>query len=804
MMIKYPIHKVAKDFKKGAKELPSKEIMDILTQYNHPPKNHMQPLTDQELSIVFEYLTQNNQIDSIESVYADVYHDPNAAKAQAPAQKPQSQPAASKAEAPKAAAQQQNRPQSKQQPAQQSQAPKAQSQAQQQSQVNRPATRVPEKKVVDTRGGGNVNLDKYDERLESFTSEKQQDRGGKQKFQGRNAQRQRGGKQAGTFGNKRKQEEQDRLRRLQLEIAKKAPVKVMIPDEIAVGELASRMKKTGAEVVKCLMKNGVMASLSQIIDFDTAAIIAEEMGCKVEKEVVVTIEEKLIDTTEDKEEDLVSRAPVVVVMGHVDHGKTSLLDYIRHANVVSGEAGGITQHIGAYQVDVKGNPVTFLDTPGHEAFTAMRARGAMITDVAILVVAADDGIMPQTVESINHAKAAEIPIIVAINKMDKPTANPDRIMQQLTEYELVPEEWGGETIICPISAKTGMGIDNLLDMVVLTAEMRELKANPNRSAHGAVIEARLDKGRGPVATLLVQNGTLRQGDVIIAGTAVGRVRAMTNAQGQKVTEAGPSVPVEIIGMGEVPGAGDDFHAVADERMARELVEQRKHEQKAASASPMGKVSLEDLFSQIQAGEMKNLNVIVKADVQGSAEAVKASLEKLTNEEVRVRVIHCAVGAISESDVMLASTSGAIIVGFNVRPDANAKDSAARMNVDMRMYRVIYDAINEVEAAMKGMLAPKFKEVDLGRAEVRNVFRITGVGMVAGCYVLDGKMQRGAQMRLLRDNIVIYDGAIASLQRFKDSVKEVAAGYECGITFEKFQDIKEGDVIEAFLMEQIEV
>ncbi|MDY3907007.1 MAG: translation initiation factor IF-2 [Lawsonibacter sp.] len=799
MMIKYPIHKVAKDFKKGSKDLPSKEIMDILTQYNHPPKNHMQPLTDQELSIVFEYLTQNNQIDSIESVYADVYHDTSAPKAAAPAQQAKQQPAAPKAESPKPAPQQQSRPQAKQQPAQQAQSAKPAPQQQ-----SRPTTRVPEKKVVDTRGGPAVNLDKYDERLESFTSEKQQDRGGKQKFQGRNAQRQRGGKQAGSFGNKRRQEEQDRLRRLQLEIAKKAPVKVMIPDEIGVGELASRMKKTGAEVVKCLIKNGVMASLSDIIDFDTAAIIAEEMGCKVEKEVVVTIEEKLIDTTEDKEEDLIPRAPVVVVMGHVDHGKTSLLDYIRHANVVSGEAGGITQHIGAYQVDVKGNPVTFLDTPGHEAFTAMRARGAMITDVAILVVAADDGIMPQTVESINHAKAADIPIIVAINKMDKPTANPDRIMQQLTEYELVPEEWGGETIICPISAKTGMGLDNLLDMVVLTAEMRELRANPNRSAHGAVIEARLDKGRGPVATLLVQNGTLRQGDVIIAGTAVGRVRAMTNAQGQKVDQAGPSVPVEIIGMGEVPGAGDDFHAVADERMARELVEQRKHEQKNAAGSNVGKVTLEDLFSQIQAGEMKNLNVIVKADVQGSAEAVKASLEKLTNEEVRVRVIHCAVGAISESDVMLASTSGAIIVGFNVRPDSNAKDSAARMNVDMRMYRVIYDAINEIESAMKGMLAPKFKEVDLGRAEVRNVFRITGVGMVAGCYVLDGKMQRGAQMRLLRDNIVIYDGSIASLQRFKDSVKEVAAGYECGITFEKFQDIKEGDIIEAFLMEQIEV
>ncbi len=798
MMQKYPIHKLAKDLKKDNKEFKSQEIMDILTKYGHPPKNHMQPLTNQELSIIFEYLTQHNQIDSIQSVYADVYHEPaQKAESAAPkAEEKKAQPAA------KPADHSQNNKGGKPAQASQPAAPKAEEKKPQQP--AKPMSRVPEKKVVDTRGGGNVNLAKYDERLESFTSEKTQDRGGKQKFQGRNAQRQRGGRQAGSFGNKRKQEEQDRLRRLQLEIAKKAPVKVLIPDEISVGELASRMKKTGAEVVKCLMKNGVMASLSQIIDYDTAAFVAEELGCKVEKEVIVTIEEKLIDVSEDKAEDLVSRAPVVVVMGHVDHGKTSLLDYIRHANVVSGEAGGITQHIGAYQVNVHGSPVTFLDTPGHEAFTAMRARGAMITDIAILVVAADDGIMPQTVESINHAKAAEIPIIVAINKMDKPTANPDRIMQQLTEYELVPEEWGGDTIICPISAKTGQGIDNLLDMVVLTAEMRELKANPNRSASGAVIEARLDKGRGPVATLLVQNGTLKQGDIIIAGTAVGRVRAMTDARGKKLAEAGPSVPVEIIGMGEVPGAGDDFHAVADERMARELVEQRKHDQKAAANAPSGKVTLEDLFSQIQAGEMKTLNLIVKADVQGSAEAVKASLEKLTNDEVRVRVIHCAVGAITESDVTLAATSGAIIVGFNVRPDANAKETAARTQVDMRMYRVIYDAINEIEAAMKGMLTPKFKEVDLGRAEVRNVFRITGVGMVAGCYVLDGKMQRGAQMRLLRDNIVIYDGAIASLQRFKDSVKEVAAGYECGITFEKFQDIKEGDIIEAFLMEQIEI
>ena len=788
MMNKYRVHEVAKDFK-----LNSKDIAEIMTKYSQTPKNHMQVLEERELAVIFDYLTQHNQVENIESIFADVYHEPKPAQAK-PAQPQQS--------ASKPAAKGESRPQSAAPQADKSgEQPRAQGGKPEQAQA-RPATRVPEKKVVDTRKGGAVNLEKYDERLESFTDQRQQDRGGKQKFQGRNAQRQRG-RQQGP-GNKRKQEEQERLRRLQLEIAKKAPVKVLIPDEIGVGELASRMKKTGAEVVKCLIKNGVMASLSDIIDFDTAAIIAEEMGCKVEKEVVVTIEEKLIDTAEDKAEDLLPRAPVVVVMGHVDHGKTSLLDRIRSASVAAGEAGGITQHIGAYQVEVQGKPITFLDTPGHEAFTAMRARGAMITDVAILVVAADDGIMPQTVESINHAKAAKIPVIVAINKMDKPEANPERIKEQLTKYELVPEEWGGDTIICPISAKTGEGIDNLLEMVNLTAEMQELKANPNRSAHGAVIEARLDKGRGPVATLLVQNGTLHQGDIIIAGTAVGRVRAMTNARGEKLTEAGPSVPVEIIGMSEVPGAGDDFHAVDDERMARELVEQRKHDQKMAASSPVGKVSLEDLFSQIKQGEMKDLNIIVKADVQGSAEAVKASLEKISNDEVRVRVIHCAVGAINESDVMLATTSNAIIVGFNVRPDSNAKDTAARNKVDMRMYRVIYDCINEIETAMKGMLAPKFKEVELGQAEVRNVFRITGVGMVAGCYVTNGKMQRGANMRLLRDNVVIYDGSIASLQRFKDSVKEVAAGYECGITFEKFQDIKEGDVIEAFLMEQIEV
>ncbi|MDF2838815.1 MAG: translation initiation factor, partial [Evtepia sp.] len=620
---------------------------------------------------------------------------------------------------------------------------------------------------------------------------------GKQKIQNKNNQRKP------AFGNKRRQEEQEKIRRLQLELAKKTPLTVKIPDEISVGELASRMKKTGADVVKQLMKMGIMASLPEIIDHDTAALVAMELGCKVEKEVVVTIEERLIDTAEDKNEDLIARAPVVVVMGHVDHGKTSLLDKIRSANVVEGEAGGITQHIGAYQVEVNGSPITFLDTPGHEAFTAMRARGAMVTDIAILVVAADDGIMPQTIESINHARAAEIPIIVAINKMDKPGANPDRIKQQLTEYNLVSEDWGGETIICPISAKTGEGIRQLLEMVVLTAEMQEFKANPNRSAHGVVIEARLDKGRGPVATLLVQKGTLHQGDVIIAGTAVGRVRAMTDAKGNKIIDAGPSVPVEIIGMGEVPGAGDEFHAVDDERMARELAEQRKHENKMATSGSSQKVTLEDLFSQIQQGELKDLNIIVKADVQGSAEAVRASLEKLTNEEVRVRVIHCAVGAINESDVMLASTSNAIIVGFNVRPDANARDSALRMSVDMRMYRVIYDCIDEMEAAMKGMLDPKYKEVTLGRVEVREVYKITGAGIIAGCYVTEGKVARGAQLRLVRDGIVIHEGAIGSLRRFKDDVKEVAQNYECGISIEKYSDIKVSDVIEAFVMEQIQ-
>ena len=777
-MIKYRVHEVGKDFGKT-----SKEITQILTDYATTPKNHMQVLEDPELNVIFEYLTQHNQIESLEEVF----------KVPPKAEKPKETAPAAPAEgkAPAAAA-----------PAQTA-APQPKQEKEQKPHVPR---KVAEKRVVDTRGA-TTNLSKYDQHLDDLADDQRaknlQKKGGngKQKIQNRDRQRRQNAQQAAS--NKRKQEEREKMQRLQLEIARKQQLKVQIPDEISVGELATRMKKTGAEVVRRLMKLGVMASLSDLIDYDTAALVAMELGCKVEHEVIVTVEERLIDDHEDREEDLVSRAPVVVVMGHVDHGKTSLLDYIRRSNVVSGEAGGITQHIGAYRVMVDGKPVTFLDTPGHEAFTSMRARGAMVTDIAILVVAADDGIMPQTVESINHAKAAGIPLVVAINKMDVHGANPERIKQQLTEYELVPEEWGGETIICPISAKTGEGIDNLLENLVLLAEVQELKANPNRAAKGTVIEARLDKGRGPVMTVLVQNGTLHQGDVIIAGTSVGRARTMMNDKGQRITEAGPSIPVEISGMSEVPSAGDVFNAVDDERMARELVAERKQQKKDAANAGNKKVSLDDLFARIQQGEMKDFNIIVKADVQGSAEAVKASLEKLSNEEVRVRVIHSGVGAINESDVMLASTSGALIVGFNVRPDNAARDHATRAGVEMRMYRVIYDCINEIEAAMKGMLAPKFEEKVIGHVEIRQTFKVSKVGTVCGGYVQDGKIVRNSKVRVLRDNVVVYEGDLASLRRFKDDVKEVASGYECGLQVEKFNDIKEGDIIEVFVMEQIQ-
>ena len=665
---------------------------------------------------------------------------------------------------------------------------------------DRPAGAAPnrgpaERRTVDTRFS-NVDMEKYNEKYENIApANSMKD----------NAQRKQKINQKSQ--NYRRQEkskkeiEAEKMRRIQLERIKKTPITVTVGDEITVGELAAAMKKTAAEVIKELMKLGMMASVNQTIDYDTAEIVVTEMGAKIERAVVVTIEEQIMDETPDTEENLLPRSPVVVVMGHVDHGKTSLLDAIRNTAVTAGKAGGITQHIGAYRVNAAGHDITFLDTPGHAAFTSMRQRGAMATDIAILVVAADDGIMPQTIEAINHAKAAEVQIIVAINKMDKPEANPDRIKQQLTEHSLVPEEWGGDVICVPVSAKTHEGIDTLLENVLLVAEMQELRANPNRKAKGVVIEARLDKGRGPIATLLVQNGTLKSGDIVIAGTSVGRVRVMTNERGQKLKEAGPSVPVEIAGLTEVPTAGDAFDAVSNERLARELVEQRKQKAKDEANAAASKVTLDNLFDKLGEGELKELKLIVKADVQGSVEAVKQSLEKLSNDEVRVKVIHGAVGGINETDVMLAQTSGAIIVGFNVRPDAVAKAAAERDGVDMRLYRVIYDAIEEIEGAMKGMLAPKYRDVECGAIEVRNTFKISGVGTIAGGYVTEGKVTRNCNIRVVRDGIIVAEDKIDSLKRFKDDVKEVAQGYECGISLEKFADIKEGDIFEAYIVEE---
>lgn len=648
---------------------------------------------------------------------------------------------------------------------------------------------------VDTRTS-NVNIDKYNEKYENIAPANSM----RDNFSRKQKIKQKSQDYRRPQGAKR-ETEADKLRRMQLERIKKTPITVTVGDEITVGELAAAMKKTAAEVIKELFKLGMMATVNQVIDYDTAEIVVTEMGAKIERAVVVTIEEKIMDVTEDSAEDLKPRSPVVVVMGHVDHGKTSLLDAIRDTAVTDTEAGGITQHIGAYRVKCKGQDITFLDTPGHAAFTAMRQRGAMATDIAILVVAADDGIMPQTIEAINHAKAANVQIIVAINKMDKPEANPDRILQQLTEHSLVPEEWGGDVICVPVSAKAHTGIDNLLENVLLVAEMLELKANPDRKAKGVVIEARLDKGRGPVATLLVQNGTLHTGDIIVAGTSVGRVRQMTDENGKVVKVAGPSVPVEITGLAETPDAGDGFDAVSDERLARELVEQRKEKIKNEIFNSKQKVTLDNLFSQLSEGDLKELNVIVKADVQGSVEAVKDSLVKLSNDEVKVSVIHGGVGAINESDIMLAQASGAIVVGFNVRPDAVAKATAERDGVDVRTYRVIYDCIEEIEAAMKGMLAPKYRENILGTVEVRDTYKISNVGTIAGCHVTNGKVTRACQIRVVRDGIVICEDAIKSLRRFKDDVKEVAQGYECGIGLEKFADIKEGDVFEAFVMEE---
>ena len=772
-------------------------------------------LVDQELNYVMEHYSKKGEVKSFDNYFADGEKKRAERLAPKPAEQKKPQKAAEKpAHADKKA---EPKKQENQKPAEKAAAKTEEKRPAQQNQKHqkKPAaarqatttldTRSAEKtdKVevrqnvthVDTRAA-NVELDKYNERYERIAPASSQ-KDNFVKKQKLNQKSQRRGKPIKS----RKEQEAEQMRRLEMERQRRQRLEIKIPDEITVGELAARLKVQAAEIIKRLMGVGVMASISDIIDYDTAALVAMEIGAKVEKEVFVTIEERLFEPEEDKDEDLVKRSPIVVVMGHVDHGKTSLLDAIRKSNVTTGEAGGITQHIGAYQVSINGEAITFLDTPGHEAFTAMRARGAQVTDIAVLVVAADDGIMPQTVEAINHAKAANVSIIVAINKIDKPTANPDKVKQELTEYGLVPEEWGGDVICVPVSAKTGENIDTLLEMINLVAEVQELKANPNRMATGTVIEARLDKGRGPVATMLVQNGTLHTGDVIIAGAALGRVRVMLDDRGNRIQAAGPSKPVEITGLAEVPAAGDTFHAVEDERLAKELVEQRKHEAKEEQFSAYRKVTLDNLFSQISEGEMKELPIIVKADVQGSVEAVKQSLEKISNEEVRVKVIHGAVGAVSESDVMLANASNAIIVGFNVRPDPVAKEMADREDVEIRLYRIIYDAINEITDAMKGMLAPKYRDVDLGRAEVRLVYKISSVGTVAGCYVLDGKLARNAKIRVVRDGIVVAEDEMSSLKRFKDDAKEVAKGYECGVTLEKFADIKEGDIFEAYITEE---
>ncbi len=840
MTNKYKLSDLAKDF-----GLKSKELIDIVSALTGEEKKSGATLNETEIALVFNKLTLDNQVKSFEAYFAtgdaarkkakeDRESEKNKKlaeqmaileqlKAAAAAQNGEAVPKEEKKpepkkEEPKKAEVKKEEPKKaevkKEEPKKsetKKETPKKKEEPKPEHKPSDPNPFVSKKKDktpgvqpnrgpaeirhIDTRTS-NINIDKYNEKYESIAPANSM----KDNYSKKQKLRQKSQDYRRPQGAKR-ETEADKMRRIQLERIKKTPITVTVGEEITVGELAAAMKKTAAEVIKELMKLGMMANVNQVIDYDTAEIVVTEMGAKIQKAVVVTIEEQIMDVTEDSDESLQHRDPVVVVMGHVDHGKTSLLDAIRNTAVTDTEAGGITQHIGAYRVNCQGNDITFLDTPGHAAFTSMRQRGAMATDIAVLVVAADDGIMPQTIEAINHAKAAKVQIIVAINKMDKPEANPDRIMQQLTEHELVPEEWGGDIICVPVSAKTHEGIDNLLQNILLVAEMQELKANPDRKAHGIVIEARLDKGRGPVASLLVQNGTLRSGDIIVAGTSVGRVRVMTNENGKSLKEAGPSVPVEITGLAETPNAGDVFDAVSDERLARELVEQRKQKAKDELNNAKQKVTLDNLFQNLSQGDLKELNIIVKADVQGSVEAVRENLIKLSNEEVRVNVVHGGVGAVNESDVMLAGTSGAIIVGFNVRPDAVAAAAAERDGVDMRMYRVIYDCIEEITAAMKGLLAPKFRENLIGNAEVRSVYKISNVGTVAGCYVTNGKVSRNCEIRVVRDGIVICEDKIDSLRRFKDDVKEVAQGYECGIGLEKFADIKEGDIFEAFIMEE---
>ena len=808
MVVKYKVHELAKDL-----DLKSNSVIDLLKKIDETPKKSQTSLTTDELDFVFDQITREYEAENFDAYFAakkpaekapeaalpvkeeekPVSEEKKPAKAEkAPQEKDGAKPQRKDAKGEKAPQGNKN-----EKPQQASQSGPFKKKENKDNSFVQSRTKG-EKKTINTRAE-DVDLDKYNEKYDRLSSNSVNERDTDTRKQKIKQKSQQYNKKQGTRAH-RKETEQERLKRIADERSKRTII-VTIGDEITVGELASQLKLTASEVIKKLFTYGIMAGINETIDFDTAEIVATELGAKVEKEVVVTIEDRIIDASEDDDSLLEPRSPVVVVMGHVDHGKTSILDAIRNTSVTSTESGGITQHIGAYRVNLDGNDITFLDTPGHAAFTEMRARGAKATDIAVLVVAADDGIMPQTIEAINHAKAADVGIIVAINKMDKPAAQPDKVLQQLTEYGLVPEEWGGETICVPVSAKTHMNIDKLLESILLVAEMKELKANPNRAAKGVVIEARLDKGKGPIATLLVQNGTLNNGDIVVAGTAVGRIRVMTDYKGRRVKEAGPSVPVEVMGLAEVPKAGDMFDAVSDEKLARELVEQRKQKIKDEQFNAYKKVTLDTLFSTLEAGELKELNIIVKADVQGSVEALKQNLEKLSNDEVRVRVIHGGVGAIVESDVMLANASNAIIVGFHVRPDPTATAHAERDHVEMRMYSIIYDCIEDVQAAIKGMLAPKTREVDLGRAEVRRVFKLSSAGTIAGSYILNGKVSRNAKIRVVRDGIVIAEDSIASLKREKDDAKEVMSGYECGIGLDKYNDIKEGDILEAYIVEE---
>jgi len=777
MLQKIRVHELAKDL-----NMTSKDIISILEQFGISVKGYMTVLEENQLDIIFEVLSQKFDKGGKFDILNSTMEYGVIVKKEAPKPKIEQESTSKKIE------QEVKEDKAEKVKKQPNPHPFEKSEKKKQSQPQPKKERV--NVVVNTRSEAiDVNRIEKVEKIEEMVSDKIKDNvQNKQKIK----------KGQNRFGRK----DNKPIQQIKKVIPKPVKLDIEIPDTISVGELASRLKKTAAEVVKKLFMLGQMAAVSDIIDFDTAAIVAEEFGANVTKEVIITAEESLLIDIEDKEEDLLPRSPVVCVMGHVDHGKTSLLDKIRSTHVTAGEAGGITQHIGAYRVNLDGKELTFLDTPGHEAFTAMRARGAQVTDIAILVVAADDGIMPQTIEAINHAKAAGVSIIVAVNKCDKEAANPDRVLQELTEYELIPEQWGGDTICVNVSALTGQGIDELLEMLLLVADVRELKANPNREARGTVIESKLDKGRGPVATVLVQNGTLKIGDIVVVGTSVGRVRAMIDDRGNRVKTAEPSVPVEILGLSSTPSGGDLFYVVESEKKARDVVDERIAKQKEEALQATQKASLESLFNQIEQGKIKDLNIIVKADVQGSVEAVKQSLEKLSNDEVRIRIIHGGVGGVNDSDVMLASASNAIIVGFNVRPDANAISSAEKAEVEIRLYRVIYNAIEEIEAAMKGMLDPEFKEVVQGHAEIRQTFKVSGVGTIGGSYVLDGKISRNSQVRVVRDSIVIHEGVLNSLKRFKDDVKEVASGYECGIGIENFNDIKEGDIVESFIMEEI--